>query len=68
MSHYLKAFGEVYSGDWRMSQVAIKVVKPQGMSASQLEDFKAEIHIMKNMRPHPNLIQVKATLEKTNEI
>jgi serine/threonine protein kinase len=46
-------------GDWRMSQVAIKVVKPQSMSASQLEDFKAEIHIMKNMRPHPNLIQVR---------
>ena len=41
-----------------MSPCAIKVVKGAMMSKQQLDDFRDEIHVMKNMRPHPNLIQV----------
>jgi len=50
------AFGAVFRGKWRSTPVAIKQVITTNMSTKDMEDFKAEVNLMKNLRPHANVI------------
>jgi len=52
------AYGIVFRGEWRMIDVAIKRLKEGMISASQLSEFQAEMRIMVNLKPHPNIIQL----------
>jgi len=49
------AFGIVYLGKWRGSQVAIKTIKNL-LTDKQLEDFKQETSVMAKLRPHRNIV------------
>ncbi|KAL6079714.1 non-membrane spanning protein tyrosine kinase [Balamuthia mandrillaris] len=49
------AFGTVWRGLWRNSEVAIKQVSGLG-SEKSLEAFKAEVELMKRLRPHANVV------------
>ncbi|KAL6053527.1 Tyrosine-protein kinase abl1 [Balamuthia mandrillaris] len=50
------AFGEVWKGMWRLSEVAIK--KLHTMDESQLRDFQMEAQTLKCLRPHGNVIRL----------
>eukprot|EP00698_Gefionella_okellyi_P004995 TRINITY_DN1459_c0_g2_i1.p1 TRINITY_DN1459_c0_g2~~TRINITY_DN1459_c0_g2_i1.p1 ORF type:complete len:1033 (-),score=276.64 TRINITY_DN1459_c0_g2_i1:175-2817(-) len=49
-------FGEVFEGDWRGTQVAVKVLSQARMSPRELTDFRAEVIMMSKLR-HPNIVQ-----------
>lgn len=51
----LGSYGEVYRGDWRGTEVAIKRFLDQDIYGESLEEFKSEVHIMKRLR-HPNVV------------
>merc|ERR1711916_157767 len=48
------AFGEVYHGIWRGTEVAIKKLLEQNLSPKALEEFQGEVEIMSKLR-HPNV-------------
>ncbi|KAL6079715.1 Tyrosine-protein kinase abl1 [Balamuthia mandrillaris] len=49
------AFGTVWRGHWRNSEVAIKQLS--GLeSEKSVEAFKAEVELMKRLRPHANVV------------
>ncbi|KAL6071655.1 Tyrosine-protein kinase abl1 [Balamuthia mandrillaris] len=50
------AFGVVWRAIWRDSEVAVK--KLNGMDEHELDDFRAEVLVMKALRPHANVIQL----------
>jgi len=50
------AFGEVFKGSWRKIPVAIKQLKADAIDATQLKEFREEIALMKNLRPHSNVV------------
>eukprot|EP01119_Soliformovum_irregulare_P023677 TRINITY_DN831_c0_g1_i1.p1 TRINITY_DN831_c0_g1~~TRINITY_DN831_c0_g1_i1.p1 ORF type:complete len:962 (-),score=191.64 TRINITY_DN831_c0_g1_i1:10-2895(-) len=50
-------FGNVYRGEWRKIEVAIKQLIPGTMNEQMLKDFEAEIQVMSNLRTHPNVVQ-----------
>jgi serine/threonine protein kinase len=52
------AFGIVYLGEYRLTKVAIKQMKPGAIDDNAVADFKAEMELMMSIRPHPNIIQV----------
>ncbi|KAL6066360.1 Tyrosine-protein kinase BTK [Balamuthia mandrillaris] len=54
------AFGTVFKGKWRNTQVAIKTIRQDVsyLSAKELDEFKSEAKLMMNMRPHANLVQL----------
>jgi serine/threonine protein kinase len=56
------AFGVVYLGEYRLTKVAIKQLKPGAIDESRVADFKAEMELMTSLRPHPNIIQVNFSL------
>ncbi|CAM6110471.1 unnamed protein product [Calypogeia fissa] len=47
--------GTVYHGLWLGSDVAVKVITGQELSAEALEDFRKEVAIMRRVR-HPNVL------------
>jgi len=51
------AFGDVYYGEWRGVTVAIKKIKGE-LSDSALADFRSEVKVMQNLKPHPHIIQL----------
>lgn len=52
------AFGIVYKGRWRFTDVAIKVI--QGTpSPEDMRTFQAETELMMNLRPHKNVVQLR---------
>ena len=69
------AYGHVFSGIWRESPVAIKVLKSQ-LSASEIQDFVAEsevmmyvvspirVHSIRKLRPHKNVVQLLGICSK----
>jgi len=50
------AFGIVYRGKWRFQDVAVKLLLNQKMSEKEIEDFRKEIELMMNLRPHRNVV------------
>ncbi|KNC56031.1 TKL/DRK protein kinase [Thecamonas trahens ATCC 50062] len=48
------AFGEVWYGVWRGTEVAIKKLLEQKLSPQALEEFQGEVEIMSKLR-HPNV-------------
>ncbi|KAI4351011.1 hypothetical protein L6164_005405 [Bauhinia variegata] len=51
----LGSYGEVYRGEWRGTEVAVKRFLDQDISGESLEEFKSEVQLMKRMR-HPNVV------------
>jgi len=52
------AYGVVYKGRWREGVVAIKkLLLPSAMNEREMEDFRREAALMKNLRPHVNVVQ-----------
>ncbi|XP_028805389.1 probable serine/threonine-protein kinase SIS8 [Neltuma alba] len=51
----LGSYGEVYHGEWRGTEVAVKRFLDQDISGESLEEFKSEVQIMKRLR-HPNVV------------
>lgn len=53
------SFGEVYSGFWRGTRVAIKrmLVNMKNSDSTAIDDFVQEANLMSTFR-HPNIIQV----------
>ncbi|MED6152547.1 putative serine/threonine-protein kinase sis8 [Stylosanthes scabra] len=51
----LGSYGEVYRGEWRGTEVAVKRFLDQDISGESLEEFKSEVQIMKRLR-HPNVV------------
>ncbi|XP_052182224.1 LOW QUALITY PROTEIN: probable serine/threonine-protein kinase SIS8 [Diospyros lotus] len=51
----LGSYGEVYRGDWRGTEVAVKKFLDQDITGESLEEFKSEVRIMKRIR-HPNVV------------
>ncbi|KAL6079713.1 Mitogen-activated protein kinase kinase kinase 7 [Balamuthia mandrillaris] len=49
------AFGVVWKGSWRDSEVAIKQLL-RLQSKSDVEAFQAEVELMKRLRPHANVV------------
>eukprot|EP01114_Cavostelium_apophysatum_P013059 TRINITY_DN3083_c0_g1_i3.p1 TRINITY_DN3083_c0_g1~~TRINITY_DN3083_c0_g1_i3.p1 ORF type:complete len:1051 (-),score=199.17 TRINITY_DN3083_c0_g1_i3:34-2943(-) len=49
--------GVVYQGRWRKISVAVKQILTRSLSAVEEEKFRQEIALMKNIRPHSNVIQ-----------
>eukprot|EP01119_Soliformovum_irregulare_P023682 TRINITY_DN831_c0_g1_i9.p1 TRINITY_DN831_c0_g1~~TRINITY_DN831_c0_g1_i9.p1 ORF type:complete len:935 (-),score=164.36 TRINITY_DN831_c0_g1_i9:10-2598(-) len=50
-------FGDVFRGEWRRTEVAIKQLIPGTMNEQMLKDFEAEIQVMMKIRSHPNIVQ-----------
>jgi hypothetical protein len=57
------SYGEVYRGQWRQTDVAIKVFLDQELGARMLESFRKEVAIMKKLR-HPNIVQFMGACSK----
>jgi len=51
-------FGVVYDGTWRTTPVAVKVMNQTAMTPSDIQNFVAEIELMKAIRPHANVLQL----------
>ncbi|XP_057446936.1 probable serine/threonine-protein kinase SIS8 isoform X3 [Lotus japonicus] len=51
----LGSYGEVYRGEWRGTEVAVKRFLDQDISGESLEEFISEVKIMKRLR-HPNVV------------
>ncbi|XP_021909098.1 probable serine/threonine-protein kinase SIS8 isoform X2 [Carica papaya] len=51
----LGSYGEVYRGDWRGTEVAVKKFLDQDITGESLLEFKSEVCIMKRLR-HPNVV------------
>ncbi|KAL6073278.1 Tyrosine-protein kinase abl1 [Balamuthia mandrillaris] len=56
------AFGVVWKGAWRQTEVAIK--KLHTMDDEQLASFQHEAQLMRNLRPHPNVVQLMGLVEE----
>ncbi|KAL6075743.1 Tyrosine-protein kinase abl1 [Balamuthia mandrillaris] len=59
------AFGEVWKGMWRNSEVAIK--KLHTMDDDQLQDFQTEAQTLKGLRPHGNVIQLLGVVNEPDK-
>ncbi|KAL6059709.1 Non-receptor tyrosine-protein kinase TNK1 [Balamuthia mandrillaris] len=59
------AFGEVWRGLWRNSEVAIK--KLRTMDDEQLQDFMLEAQTLKTLRPHGNVIRLLGIVKEDDK-
>jgi len=50
------SFGQVYRGQWRGTEVAIKKLPMQNFTQQMIDDFMREIHLLSLLR-HPNIVQ-----------
>ncbi|PRP88101.1 hypothetical protein PROFUN_04192 [Planoprotostelium fungivorum] len=54
------AFGVVFRAEWNSEIVAVKQVKTEHISESQMKDFLSEVGILQQLPPHPNVVLFKA--------
>jgi Protein tyrosine and serine/threonine kinase len=50
------AFGTVYRGRWRSTPVAVKQIAAHAMTEKSVVEFLAEAKLMKELRPHANVV------------
>ncbi|GAV78579.1 ACT domain-containing protein/Pkinase_Tyr domain-containing protein [Cephalotus follicularis] len=50
------SYGDLYKGTYCTQEVAIKVLKPERVSADMLKEFSQEVYIMRKIR-HKNVVQ-----------
>jgi len=50
------AFGVVFSAYWRGQKVAVKEIKNEHISADDLKKFIEEAELMRNLKPHANVV------------
>ncbi|KAJ6929740.1 serine/threonine-protein kinaseY17 [Populus alba x Populus x berolinensis] len=51
------SYGDLYRGTYCSQEVAIKVLKPERVSAEMLREFSQEVYIMRKVR-HKNVVQL----------
>eukprot|EP01089_Gocevia_fonbrunei_P000345 TRINITY_DN10363_c0_g2_i1.p1 TRINITY_DN10363_c0_g2~~TRINITY_DN10363_c0_g2_i1.p1 ORF type:complete len:249 (-),score=43.00 TRINITY_DN10363_c0_g2_i1:561-1286(-) len=51
------AFGIVSKARWRSCEVVVKKLSNQSLNEEQIEEFRSELTILMNLRPHGNLVQ-----------
>ena len=56
------AFGIVYKGRWRLTDVAIKVSQGK-LSGEDMATFQKETLLMMNLRPHRNVVQLRGVCQ-----
>jgi len=56
------AYGIVYKGEWRREDVAIKKLIMTELTDKQLDEFKAEVNLMKKLRPHANVVSLRGVI------
>jgi len=49
-------FGVVYKAEWRHQDVAVKQLSMSSLTEKQIQDFKAEVELMRKLRPHENIV------------
>ncbi|KAL6071243.1 Tyrosine-protein kinase abl1 [Balamuthia mandrillaris] len=49
------SFGVVFKGKWRLTPVAIKLLN-NSLRQEQLQEFRKEVELMQNLRPHSNVV------------
>ena len=57
------SYGEVFKGTYRFTDVAVKRILGRDASLAVVEDFKAEIAIMRRLR-HPNIVQFMGAITR----
>ncbi|CAK9875827.1 unnamed protein product [Sphagnum jensenii] len=57
------SYGKVYRADWQGSDVAVKVFLDQHVQMEAIEEFKAEVAIMRRLR-HPNVVLFMGAVTK----
>ena len=57
------SYGEVFRGQWRGTEVAVKRFLDQQMSPQLTQEFRAEVAIMKRLR-HPNIVLFMGAVPK----
>ncbi|PRP85741.1 putative leucine-rich repeat receptor-like protein kinase [Planoprotostelium fungivorum] len=50
------AFGIVYRAEWRSLDVAVKQIRAEHVTQTQLADFMGEVALLQRLRPHPNVV------------
>jgi len=50
------AFGIVFSAYWRGQKVAVKEIKNENISADDVQKFVEEAELMRNLKPHANVV------------
>ncbi|PRP84531.1 hypothetical protein PROFUN_05866 [Planoprotostelium fungivorum] len=50
------AFGVVYKAKWRETQVAVKQIRAEYVTQTQVEDFLREARIFEGLKAHPNIV------------
>ncbi|PRP85743.1 putative leucine-rich repeat receptor-like protein kinase [Planoprotostelium fungivorum] len=50
------AFGIVYRAEWRSIDVAVKQIRAEHVTQTQLADFMGEVALLQRLRPHPNVV------------
>lgn len=54
------AFGVVYQGEYKKTEVAVKVLKPGAASTPKdVADFLSEARTMSRLPPHPNVVKCR---------
>ncbi|GAX75441.1 hypothetical protein CEUSTIGMA_g2885.t1 [Chlamydomonas eustigma] len=61
------SYGEVYKGTWRGTEVAIKRLLEQNLSASTVREFRDETSIMARLR-HPNVVLFMGAVVQPNHL
>ncbi|PRP79419.1 putative leucine-rich repeat receptor-like protein kinase [Planoprotostelium fungivorum] len=54
------AFGIVYKAEWRSLDVAVKQIRAEHVTQTQLTDFMGEVALLQRLRPHPHGSDVSA--------
>ncbi|PRP82797.1 hypothetical protein PROFUN_10012 [Planoprotostelium fungivorum] len=52
----LGAYGVVYKAKWRGLRVAVKQIRAEFISQTQMEEFLREVSIIQNLKNHPNIV------------
>lgn len=61
------SYGEVYQGEWRRTEVAIKKFLEQTLSKSTVREFKAEVSIMHTLK-HPNVVMFMGAVVQPQQL
>eukprot|EP00002_Diphylleia_rotans_P000457 TRINITY_DN1023_c0_g1_i11.p1 TRINITY_DN1023_c0_g1~~TRINITY_DN1023_c0_g1_i11.p1 ORF type:complete len:2307 (+),score=387.96 TRINITY_DN1023_c0_g1_i11:43-6963(+) len=61
------SFGEVFAGEWRGTEVAIKRINAKKLDKKAIQSFKDEVAVMVQLR-HPNIVLYMAACMEPNKL
>ena len=56
--HRFPLFAQVFHGEWRGREVAIKVMTQAGASRAVVDEFRREVSTMSALPDHPNVLRL----------